>query len=134
MDVITSSSAVVRWSKANDIPSGLESYYYYVVWLQVAGQTERKVAQIPQGADMDQLKTNITGLVFNTHYSVRVEPYRQHNEKREGGMPTDVTSFKTSDIGTGKFLFDYICLLSVINHTMQYSLKYNTLLMGWGLL
>ena len=100
VDVINSSSAVVRWPKANDIPSGLESYYYYVVWLQVVGQAERKVAQIPQGADVDQLESRITGLVFNTHYSDRVEPYRRHNEKHEGGTPTDVTTFKTSCIGT----------------------------------
>ena len=103
VDVITSSSAVVRWPKANDILSGSESYYYYVVWLQVAGQTERKVAHIPQAADVDQLESNISGLASNTRYSVRVEPYRRHNEKREEGRPTDVTSFETSYIDTVNF-------------------------------
>ena len=100
VDVINSSSAVVRWPKANDIPSGLEFYYYYVVWLQVAGQTERKVAHIPQGADVDQLESSISGLMSNTHYSVKVEPYRQHNWKHEGGTATDVIRFMTSCIGT----------------------------------
>ena len=103
VNVVTSSSAVVRWPKANDIPSGLESYYYYVVWLQVAGQSVRKVAQIPQGDDVDQLESHISGLVCNTHYSVTVEPYRQQNEKREGGTPTDVNNFKTICIGTVQF-------------------------------
>ena len=110
VDVINSSSAVVRWPKAIDIPSRLESYYYYVVWLQVVGQAERKVAQIPQGADVDQLESSISGLAFNTHYSVRVEPYRRHNEKTEGGTATDDATFKTSCIGTVKFTIRF-CLV-----------------------
>ena len=100
VDVINSSSAVVRWPKANDIPSGLESYYYYVVWLHVDGQRSWRKADITQTADMDQLESHITGLVFNTHYSVKVDPYRRHNGKHEGGTATDVATFKTSCIGT----------------------------------
>ena len=117
VDVINSSSAVVKWPKANDIPSGLEFYYYYVVWLQVAGQTERKVARIPQGADVDQLESNISGLASNTRYSVRVEPCRQLSWKQEGGRTTDVTPFKTRCVGTVTFyLFPFDYLLFVINN------------------
>ena len=100
---ITSSSAVVRWPKANDIPSGLESYYYYVVWLHVDGQRSWRKPDITQSADMDHIESSISGLAFNTHYSVKVKPYRQHNGKHEGGKATDVATFKTSCIGTVKF-------------------------------
>ncbi|KAI0230737.1 hypothetical protein LSAT2_018886 [Lamellibrachia satsuma] len=92
------SSAVVSWPKANGIPSGLEAHYYYVVWLQADGETEREVAQIVQDADGNKLGSPIPGLMFNTHYSVKIEPYRQHNETHEGGSTTNVATFKTSYI------------------------------------
>ena len=78
VDTINSSSAVMSWPKANDIPSGLEAYYYYVVWLQADGETWRNVTRIAQYADENQFGSQIAGLVFNTHYSVKVGPYRQH--------------------------------------------------------
>ncbi|KAI0218665.1 hypothetical protein LSAT2_029625, partial [Lamellibrachia satsuma] len=98
VDVITNSSAVVSWPKANDIPSGLEAHYYYVVWLQTDGETWRNVTQIVQDPDGNKLESPIAGLVFNTHYSVKVEPYRQHKETHEGGSTTNVATFKTSCI------------------------------------
>ena len=99
VDTITSSSAVVSWPKANYIPSGLEAYYYYVVWLQADGETWRNVTRIAQYADGNQFESHIAGLVFNTHYLVKVEPYRQHNETPEGGTATNITTFKSSCIG-----------------------------------
>ena len=99
VDTINSSSAVVSWPKANDIPSGLEAYYYYIVWLLVDGETERNVTKIAQDADGNKLESPIAGLVFNTHYSVKVEPYRQHKDTHEGGTATNVATFKTSCIG-----------------------------------
>ena len=110
VDAITSSSAVVSWPKANDIPSGLEAHYYYVVWLQADGVTERNVAKIAQDADGNQLESPIAGLVFNTHYSVKIEPYRQHNETHEGGSTTNVATFKSSCIGTVVATI-YLCIL-----------------------
>ena len=99
VDTINSSSAVVSWPKANDILSGLEAHYYYVVWLLVDGETWRNVTRIAQYADGNQFQSHIAGLVFNTHYSVKVEPNRQHKETHEGGTATNVTKFKTSCIG-----------------------------------
>ena len=55
VDDITSSSAVVSWPKANDIPSGLEEHYYYIAWLRADGETERKVVQIAQDVDGNKL-------------------------------------------------------------------------------
>ena len=107
VDAITSSSAVVSWPKANDIPPGLEAHYYYVVWLQADGVTERKVAQIVQDTDGNKLESPIPGLVFNTHYSVKIEPYRQNSETHEGGSTTNVATFKTSCIG--KLAVEYLC-------------------------
>ena len=99
VDAITSSSAVVSWPKANDIPSGLEAYYYYVVWLQADGEKWRNVTRIAQYADRNQFESHIAGLVFNSHYSVTVEPNRQHKDTHEGGTATNVATFKTSCIG-----------------------------------
>ena len=96
---VNSSSAVVSWPKANNIPPGLEAHYYYVVWLQVDGATKRNVTQIVHHVGNYRFQSLIVGLVFNTHYSVKVEPYRQHQDKHEGGPATGVTSFKTSCIG-----------------------------------
>ncbi|KAI0231380.1 Receptor-type tyrosine-protein phosphatase mu, partial [Lamellibrachia satsuma] len=99
---VNSSSAVVSWPKANDIPPSLEAHYYYVVWLQVDGATKRNVTQIVHHVGNDRFQSLIVGLVFNTHYSVKVEPYRQYQDKHEGGPATGVTSFKTSCIEKGK--------------------------------
>ena len=99
VDVITSSSAVVSWSKANDIPPGLEAHYYYIVWLQADGGTWKKVAKISQDAGSDRFQSQIAELKLNTYYSVKVEPYRQHLEKHEGGTATGVASLKTGCIG-----------------------------------
>ena len=96
---INSSSAVVSWPKANNIPSGLEVHYYYVVWLLVDGKKWRKVPQTAQDADGNKLESPIVGLVFNTHYSVKIEPYCQHKETPERGTATNVATFKTSCIG-----------------------------------
>ena len=41
LEDITSSSVVVSWSKATDVTPGLESHYYYVVWLGLRGGTTR---------------------------------------------------------------------------------------------
>ena len=100
VDVITSSSAVVSWPKANDIPPGLEAHYYYVVLLQADGETERKVAEISQDAGIDRFQSPIAGLVFNIHYSVKVELYRQHGKTYKGETATGIATFKTSCIGT----------------------------------
>ena len=121
VDAITSSSAVVSWPKANDIPPGLEAYYYYVVWLQADGVTERKVAQIVQHANGNKLGSPIPGLMFNTHYSVKIEPYRQNSETHEGGSTTNVATFKTSCIG--KLAVEYLCpsnRLFLVNSVSNY--------------
>ena len=105
VDAITSSSAVVSWSKATDIPPGLEAHYYYVAWLHIRGETKWKAAHTPHGVHNSRLESHITGLMFNTHHSVKVEPYRQQNKTHEAGNHTDETSFKTDCIGTVTAMF-----------------------------
>ena len=90
----------MSWPKANDIPSGLEAHYYYVVWLQAEGEKWKKIAEISQDVGSNRFQSPIAGLVFNTHYSVKVELYRQHGEKYKGETATGVATFKTSCIGT----------------------------------
>ena len=110
IEVTNSSSAVVSWPKANDIPPGLEAHYYYVVWLQTDGETWRKVSQTAQDVNGNKLESSIPGLVFNTYYSVKIEPYREHNDIHEEGTATNVATFKSSCIGTVVATI-YLCIL-----------------------
>ena len=58
-----------------------------------------KAMQIQHDVHRNRFESYITGLVYNTHYSVSVEAYRQQDEKHEGGSLTDDTIFKTDCIG-----------------------------------
>ena len=93
---VTNSSVVVSWPKAKNIPTGLEIHYYYIVWLQTGEGTFINVSRVPQVTDLDRLQSRITGLTFNTNYSVKLEPYRKYNERRQSGTSIGVTRFKTS--------------------------------------
>ena len=99
VDVLNSSAVIVSWSKATNIPSAVDTHYYYVVWLQVDGGTRVKATQIQHDVHSNRFESYITGLVYNTHYSVSVEAYRQQDEKHEGGNHTDDAIFKTDCIG-----------------------------------
>ncbi|KAI0213980.1 hypothetical protein LSAT2_000932 [Lamellibrachia satsuma] len=85
----------VRWPKAKNIPTSLDSYYRYIVWLQYEGKTYMNTTKQPQTSNTYRFESLITGLQFNTHYSVKIEPYRQQNELREAGTSTGITGFKT---------------------------------------
>ena len=99
VDVINSSAVVVSWSKATNVPSAVEDHYYYVVWLQVDGGTRVNVTQIQHDVHSNRFESYITGLVYNTHYSVWVEAFRQQDKNHEGGSHTDDAIFKTDCIG-----------------------------------
>ena len=96
---ITSSNATVSWPRATDIPTGLDDHYHYMLWLQADGEREKNVTQVGQGAGKQRMEAQITGLTFNKKYSLRVEPYRELNGKREGGASTGDVTFKTKCIG-----------------------------------
>ena len=102
VDNINSSSVTLRWPKAKNISSGLETHYYYIVWLQAEGKSNINTTKLSQISNTDRFETHISGLTFNTHYSVKVEPYRQQNELREAGTFTGVTRFNTTC--TGKWI------------------------------
>ena len=87
------------WPKAKNIPSGLDTYYHYIIWLQADEKTYMNTTNQPQTSNTDRFESHITGLQFNTYYSVKIEPYRQKNELREAGTSTGVTRLKTSCIG-----------------------------------
>ncbi|KAI0240259.1 hypothetical protein LSAT2_009049 [Lamellibrachia satsuma] len=95
VDDVTSSSATVSWPKASNIAAGLESNYHYVLWLQADGESEKDIKRVEQGAGEQLMEAQITGLRINTRYSLRVQPYRQHNGERDGGTATGVVRFKT---------------------------------------
>ena len=99
VDDITSSSARVIWSKADNISTGLGGFYHYMLWLQADGEREKNVTRVEQGAGEQRMEARVTGLTFNKKYSLRVEPYRELNGEREGGASTGVVTFKTKYAG-----------------------------------
>ncbi|KAI0209847.1 Receptor-type tyrosine-protein phosphatase mu [Lamellibrachia satsuma] len=107
VDDVTHSSAVASWSKAGNIPSGVDSHYYYVSRWRVEGETKENTTRVVQPVDNIRIEAKITGLVFNTNYSVSVEPYRQDSGQQEGGIATGVTTFKTSCIGPHPTVIEY---------------------------
>ena len=97
---ITSSSATVNWPNAKEMTAGLEDKYYnYIVWLKADGENEKNVTHVSQDGAKGRMESRLTGLKFNTYYTVRVEPYRQHNGIQEAGKSTGVTRFKTNCTG-----------------------------------
>ena len=100
---ITSSSVTVNWPKAKDMTAGLEDkYYHYILWLKADGENEKNVTHVSQDGAKRWMESRLTRLKFNTYYTVRVEPYRQHNGVQEEGNSTGVIRFKTNC--TGKVL------------------------------
>ena len=95
VDRISSSSVTVRWPSATHITSGLETHYYYIVLLQAEGGSYERIVKQQHTSNTKQFELNITGLQFNTNYSIQVVPYRQQNELSEAGTNTSVTTFKT---------------------------------------
>ena len=87
------------WSKASNISAGLEGHYHYGLWLQADGETDTYVKQVEQGAGEQRMEAEITGLTYNTKYSLYVKPYRELNREREGGASTGVVTFKTRCLG-----------------------------------
>ena len=102
---IISSSAVVTWPKATGITPGLESHYYYMVWFQVDGETTWK----SQIVSVESRQMSLRNLPFNTHYSVKIEPFRRHGDKHAGGATTAVTTFKTTCIGRSIQILTFTC-------------------------
>ncbi|KAI0224657.1 hypothetical protein LSAT2_024362 [Lamellibrachia satsuma] len=98
---IANSSVTVSWTEAENIPSGLEGHYFNLLWLQAEGEAEKIIKRVAQDPGNRQVNSRITGLQFNTKYSIRVKPYRQHNGEQVGGTATGVTRFKTSCIAPG---------------------------------
>ena len=106
---ITNSSARLSWPKASNISAGLEGYYHYMLWLQADGEREKNVTRVEQGAGEQRMEARITGLTFNKKYSLRVEPYREHNGHLEGGASTGVVTFKTKCTGISAiFIYNYV--------------------------
>ncbi|KAI0217944.1 hypothetical protein LSAT2_030317 [Lamellibrachia satsuma] len=93
---ITSSAVTVSWQQAKNIPTGLETHYYYVVWLQKGEHTLNSFSRISQTTGLSRLQSHIDGLAFNTNYSIKIEAYRQQNETEDRGHSTRLRRFKTS--------------------------------------
>ena len=97
---ITDSAVTVIWREPDNIPSGLEHHYMYRMWVQADGEAEKMMEPVKKNKDKGWVESRITDLRFNTNYSVRVKPYRQHNGEQDGGNFTGVTKFKTRCTGS----------------------------------
>ncbi|KAK2155978.1 hypothetical protein NP493_2014g00018 [Ridgeia piscesae] len=94
---ITSSSVTVNWPKATQMTFGLEDkYYHYILWLKAGGDNETNIKSVSQDGAKPRMDSDLTGLRFNTYYTVRVQPYREHNGERDLGTATGVVRFKTN--------------------------------------
>ena len=101
---ITNSSAAVSWTTPSSIPHALgEHYYYELLWQTEGGETVEKKERVNETVGVRK-EVKITGLKYNTEYSVRIQPYRHHNGYIEGGNITDVTRFRTACNGTVSFI------------------------------
>ena len=102
VDHISSSSVTVRWSSAWNITSG-DGYYYYGVSMRPDGGSYRSFVDVPRQPhtpNTNQFESNITGLQFNTNYSVEVTPFILYDDFIVVGRSTGVSRFKTLCIGT----------------------------------
>ena len=99
VDDITGSSATVSWPRATNVSAGCEDHYHYLLWLQADAEREKNVKRVEQGAGEQPMEAGITGLTYNPTYSLRVEPYREHNGERQGGASTGVVTFNTRCLG-----------------------------------
>ena len=54
---------------------------------------------VPQDGAKHRMDSDLTGLRFNTYYTVRMQPYREHNGDRDLGTATEVIRFKTNCTG-----------------------------------
>ena len=101
---ITDSAVTVMWPEPDNIPSGLEDHYMYRMWLQADGEAEQMMEPVKKKKDKGFIESRITGLRFNTNYSVGVKPYRQQNGDQGGGNFTGVTKLKTRCTGRKYFI------------------------------
>ena len=101
---ITDSAVAVIWREPDNIPSGLEDHYMYRMWLQADGAAEKMREPVKKKKDKGLIESRITGLRFNTNYSVGVKPYRRQNGGQDGGNITGVTRFKTRCKGRTYFI------------------------------
>ena len=126
---ITSSSVTLSWPTPKNITTGLDSHYYYIVWLHSDGVIFNVISRVPQVSDLQRLQFEITGLASNTTYSVYVEPYRQQGAKHESGAALGVITFTTSRIGK-LHVFKHIhhndnqCLIYIHIHTYIHTYIY----------
>ncbi|KAK2177789.1 hypothetical protein NP493_578g03003 [Ridgeia piscesae] len=98
-DHISNSSVTVRWPSAWNFTSG-EGTYLYSVIIRADGWSHVDVLTHPHTSNTDTFELHITGLDFNTYYSVRVKPLHQSDDFIKFGRSTGISRFKTLCIGT----------------------------------
>lgn len=102
-DLVTESSAVIRWRKITNVPADLSDYYQYVIeyketgWISSWGEWQTRHSH-------DHLSSQYQNGVLAelTHYKeyyVRVKSYRILNDDREETGVTSYRRFQTKCTG-----------------------------------
>ena len=83
LQAVASSFSViaVSWEVSNGINENSVRFYGYQVQYKPSSDSHFIVAvNVSHADDISMYKTNVTGLIHNTEYTVRVVMYRQHGE------------------------------------------------------
>ena len=92
----TSSSVTVSWPKSDQVTTGLESYYQYVVEATTGGQyIMREFVPYETG----QNNATVNGLIHNTDYEIRVKICARLNGQLLNGSTGGSITVKTECTG-----------------------------------
>lgn len=90
---VSSSSVSVSCPQSGLVPSGLESYYQYVVEA-TGGQSTKQVTRHFKAGQGDQT-VDIDDLKHNTNYNIKVRIDAEHNKQKREGYAGGILRVKT---------------------------------------
>ena len=94
----------VSWEENDGINENLARFYGYQVQYKQSNDSQFIVAvNVSHADDISMYKTNVTGLIHNTEYTVRVVMYRQHGELFD--RISHSSDVNTSTLWTGECFF-----------------------------
>ena len=102
----TSDSVEVVWSSMDDnIQAEFLENYGYTVQYRLLGSQSWESRDVPAEGSTESYFYQIEGLQANSVYEVQVSPYRQIEDNRETGQPTEILEIKTACGGILRWLW-----------------------------
>ena len=90
----TSSSVTLSWPKSDQVTTGLDSYYQYVVEATTGGQYIMREF-VPYETEQNDPNATVTGLIHNTEYEIRVKICARLNSQLLNGSTGGSITVKT---------------------------------------